>query len=49
MIVLQDGIDVRPVKIDWYWSEQHPEVQDGSLRVVDPLYVITETLTGTVN
>lgn len=43
MILLQDDIDIRPVKVDWYWSEKKPEDDDGSLREVDPYFIMRET------
>jgi hypothetical protein len=43
MIILQDELDTRPVKVDWYWSEKRPEVDDGNLREVHPFFVIQES------
>lgn len=43
MIVLQDNIDTRPVKVDWYWKQTKPEKDDGTLVEVNPYFIITES------
>lgn len=43
MITLQDNIDVRPVKIEWYWSEKKSDTRDRLLAEIDPHYIITGT------
>lgn len=43
MILLQDDIDTRVVKVDWYWKETRPDKDDGTLAEIDPYFVITES------
>lgn len=45
MIVLQDDIDVRPVKVDWYWSSAKPSKEDGTLRTIRPEFILTGDVT----
>lgn len=42
MITVQDKIDIRPVKIDFYWKETAPIRDDGKLREVYPHFILTE-------
>lgn len=42
MITIQDKIDIRPVKIDFYWGEKAVVRDDGKLREVYPHFVMTE-------
>lgn len=44
MIIFQDELDVRPVKVDWYWSKRKKDIDDGTLREVTPFFVFTESV-----
>lgn len=42
MITIQPHIDVRTVKIDWYFPEERPKTDDGALREVHPSFILNE-------
>jgi hypothetical protein len=42
MIVLQPQIDARAVKVDWYFADERPKVDDGSPREVHPSFILNE-------
>lgn len=43
MIILQPQIDLREVKIDWYWADKKPDRDDGTLQQVYPFFVMKES------
>lgn len=42
MITIQPEVDVRPVKIDWYFPDERPSKDDGSLREIHPQFIVLE-------
>lgn len=42
MILLEDSLDTRPVKIDWYWNDKKREDEDNKLSEINPFFIIKE-------